>query len=75
MKHIKHNFVSNTGSKIGDEMLLYIHDFCIYCNKTAMFITKKSFNYLDFSPLIVNSRNDFVKCLTEDEFTIKRLLE
>lgn len=68
MKYLNHKFTN-----IPNNMPIYSLDICSICNRTANDIDDRIFGLT--SDYIKENSNMFPKCLTEEEYTIKKLLE
>lgn len=77
MKYINHKYKNVYGSQLPeDNCAIYRSDFCMYCLKSVKELLIIDVNGIDLTlKYLRNNTEIIVKCLTEEEYIIKKALE
>lgn len=75
MKQLKHIFRQPNSDLLTGNMPLIGGDVCIICNKSAREIGLRRLEVVSSYNINNIENGEYLKCLTENEYTIKKLLE
>jgi len=77
MNFINHKFKTKNGHIIHNKYIpLSMFDTCVYCHNMVGIILNKNNKYHSINSLEINTESkNFLPCLSEEEYIIKKLLE